>query len=100
MHQLSDTCLKLAHDTDKSMIKIAIKGVTHTFDSQFHFSDNAGKDIHLKTWSHTKGFSTMLIYIYYIYKSILTCQAKMSPFQMVMTLSDGLGNLSSFLVIA
>lgn len=65
-HQPSDTCLKLAHDTHKSMIKIAIKGVTHSFDSELHFSDNAGKDIHLKTWSYKRFLYHAHIYILYI----------------------------------
>lgn len=63
-HQSSDTGLKLTRATGKSVTKTAFKGVTHTFHSQLHFSDNVGKDTHLKTWARTKGFSPMLIYMY------------------------------------
>lgn len=52
--------------------------VPHTsLDMQLRFSDYAGKDTHVKTWSHPKGFSTSYIYIYLAGKNV--------------TISDGAG---------
>lgn len=72
--------LKLAHDPDKSMIKIATKGATHTLIVNFIVVRVLERTL---TWkqSHTNGFSTMLIYIFYIYKYILTCQEKCHHFR-------------------